>query len=89
MRRPGGIRQVKALRQFWGHRMDHWRGLRASAARSADRNDGGLFRPAGVPGGPAFTVRTASPTRRGTCPLRITRTSGSLVHQATATLTVH
>ena len=89
MRRPDGIRRLKASRQFRGHRVDHWRGLPASAGRSADRNDGGLSRPAGLPGGPAITVRTAWPARRGTYPLRITRTSGSLVHQATATLTVH
>lgn len=44
--------------------------------------------PAGSPGSSALTVKTTSSTRRGTFTLRITGTSGSLVHQATATLTV-
>src|SRR5690348_10419157 len=34
MRRPGGIRRVKAPRQFRGYRMDRWRG-RSMAARVA------------------------------------------------------
>src|SRR6516162_7118093 len=34
MWRPGGIRRVKASRQFRGHRLDHWRG-RSTAARVA------------------------------------------------------
>src|SRR5215468_10699877 len=34
MRRPGGIRPLKASRQFRGHRVDHWRG-RSTAARVA------------------------------------------------------
>jgi len=34
MRRPGGIRRVKASHQFRGHRVDHWRG-RSAAARVA------------------------------------------------------
>src|SRR6516225_2442817 len=34
MRRPGGIRRVKASRSFRGHRMDRWRG-RSTAARVA------------------------------------------------------
>jgi len=44
--------------------------------------------PAGSPGSSVLTVKTTSSTRRGTYTLRITGTSGSLVHQATATLTV-
>jgi subtilisin family serine protease len=44
--------------------------------------------PAGSPGSSALTVKTTSSARRGTYSLRITGTSGSLVHQATATLTV-
>jgi len=44
--------------------------------------------PVGSPGSSALTVKTKSSTRRGTYPLQITGTSGSLVHQATATLTV-
>jgi hypothetical protein len=44
--------------------------------------------PAGSPGSSALTVRTTSSTRRGTYTLRITGTSGSRVHNATATLTV-
>src|SRR5690242_574076 len=34
MRRPGGIRRVKAPRPFRGHRLDNWRG-RSTAARVA------------------------------------------------------
>src|SRR5215469_9299443 len=34
MRRPGGIRRLKASHQFRGHRMDQWRG-RSTAARVA------------------------------------------------------
>src|SRR5215467_6132436 len=34
MWRPGGIRRMKASRQFRGHRLDHWRG-RSMAARVA------------------------------------------------------
>ena len=34
MRRPGGIRRMRASRQFRGHRLDHWRG-RSMAARVA------------------------------------------------------
>jgi hypothetical protein len=44
--------------------------------------------PAGSPGSSALTVKTTSSTRRGTYTLQITGTSGSLVHKATATLTV-
>jgi len=44
--------------------------------------------PAASPGSSTLTVKTTSPTRRGTYTLRITGTSGSLVHNATATLTV-
>jgi subtilisin family serine protease len=44
--------------------------------------------PAGSPGSSALTVKTTSSTKRGTYTLRITGTSGSLVHNATATLTV-
>jgi uncharacterized membrane protein len=44
--------------------------------------------PVRSPGSSALTVKTTSSTRRGTYTLRITGTSGSLVHQATATLTV-
>jgi uncharacterized membrane protein len=44
--------------------------------------------PAGSPGSSTLTVKTTSSTPRGTYALRITGTSGSLVHQATATLTV-
>jgi subtilisin family serine protease len=44
--------------------------------------------PVGSPGSSAFTVKTTTSTRRGTYTLRITGTSGSLVHEATATLTV-
>src|SRR5262249_13722293 len=44
--------------------------------------------PVGSPGSSALTVKTTSSARRGTYPLRITGTSGSLVHEATATLTV-
>ena len=44
--------------------------------------------PAGSPGSSTLTVKTTSSTRRGTYALQITGTSGSLVHKATATLTV-
>jgi subtilisin family serine protease len=44
--------------------------------------------PVGSPGSSALTVKTKSSTRRGTYTLQITGTSGSLVHGATATLTV-
>jgi len=44
--------------------------------------------PAGSPGSSTLTVKTTSSTKRGTYTLRITGTSGSLVHEATATLTV-
>jgi subtilisin family serine protease len=44
--------------------------------------------PVGSPGSSTLTVKTTSSTPRGTYTLRITGTSGSLVHQATATLTV-
>ena len=44
--------------------------------------------PAGSPGSSALTVKATSSARRGTYTLRITGTGGSLVHQATATLTV-
>ena len=44
--------------------------------------------PVASPGGSTLTVKTTSLTRRGTYTLQITGTSGSLVHQATATLTV-
>jgi hypothetical protein len=44
--------------------------------------------PVGSPGSSALTVKTKWWTRRGTYPLQITGTSGSLVHEATATLTV-
>jgi hypothetical protein len=44
--------------------------------------------PVGAPGSSALTVKTTSSTRRGTYTLRITGTRGSLVHTATATLTV-
>jgi uncharacterized protein (DUF58 family) len=44
--------------------------------------------PVGSPGSSTLTVKTTSSTRRGTYTLRITGTSGSLVHKATATLTV-
>lgn len=37
MRRPGGVRRVKALPQFRGHRMDLWHGRSTAAGRSADR----------------------------------------------------
>jgi hypothetical protein len=42
--------------------------------------------PVRSPGSSALRVKTTSSTRRGTYTLRITGTSGSLVHQATATL---
>jgi hypothetical protein len=45
MRRPGGIRRVKASHQFRGHRMDQWHGRSTAAGRSADRNGGLLARP--------------------------------------------
>jgi len=44
--------------------------------------------PVGSPGSSALTVKTTSSTKRGTYTLRITGTSGSLVHNATVTLTV-
>ncbi len=44
--------------------------------------------PVGSPGSSTLTVNTTSSTRRGTYTLRITGTSGSLVHTATAALTV-
>jgi hypothetical protein len=44
--------------------------------------------PVGSPGSSALTVKTTSSTKRGTYTLQITGTSGSLVHNATATLTV-
>jgi subtilisin family serine protease len=44
--------------------------------------------PAGSPGSSTLTVKTTASTRRGTYSLRITGTSGSLVHEAPATLTV-
>jgi Subtilase family len=44
--------------------------------------------PVGSPGSSTLTVQTTSSTRSGTYTLRITGTSGSLVHKATATLTV-
>jgi hypothetical protein len=43
MRRPGGIRRVKASHRFGGHRMDQWRGRPAAAGRSVGRNEGGLL----------------------------------------------
>jgi len=44
--------------------------------------------PVASPGSSALTVKTTTSTRRGTYTLRITGTSGSLVHEATVTLTV-
>jgi hypothetical protein len=44
--------------------------------------------PVGSPGSSALIVKTTSPAPRGTYTLRITGTSGSLVHTATVTLTV-
>jgi subtilisin family serine protease len=44
--------------------------------------------PVGSPGSSTLTVKATSSTRRGTYTLRITGTRGSLVHKATATLTV-
>ena len=44
--------------------------------------------PVGTPGTSTFRVRTTAQTTRGTFTLRITGTSGSRVHQSTATLTV-
>jgi len=44
--------------------------------------------PVGSPGSSTLTVKTTSPTKRGTYTLQITGTSGSLLHKATATLTV-
>jgi subtilisin family serine protease len=44
--------------------------------------------PAGSPGSSTLRVKTRPWTRRGTYTLQITGTSGSLIHQATATLTV-
>jgi subtilisin family serine protease len=44
--------------------------------------------PLGSPGSSTLTVKTTSSTPRGTYTLGITGTSGSLVHKATATLTV-
>jgi uncharacterized membrane protein len=57
-------------------------GLPAGTTRSFSPN------PVGSPGSSTLTVKTTSSTRRGTYTLRITGTSGSLVHQATVTLTV-
>ena len=69
--------------------MNHWRGRSTAVGRSADRNDGGLFaQPGRIARRFALTVKTPSPIRCGTCPLRITGTGGSLVHQATAALTI-
>jgi hypothetical protein len=44
--------------------------------------------PVGSPGSSTLTVKTSSSTLRGTYTLAITGISGSLVHKATATLTV-
>jgi len=44
--------------------------------------------PVGSPGSSTLTVKATSSARRGTYTLRITGTSGSLLHTATATLTV-
>jgi subtilisin family serine protease len=44
--------------------------------------------PVGSPGSSALTVKTTSSTKRGTYTLQITGTGGSLVHNASATLTV-
>jgi hypothetical protein len=44
--------------------------------------------PVGSPGSSTLTVKATSSTRRGTYTLRITGTTGSLVHMTTATLTV-
>jgi len=44
--------------------------------------------PVASPGSSTLTVKTTSSTRRGTYSLQITGTSGSLIHKATATLTV-
>jgi len=44
--------------------------------------------PVGSPGSSTLTVKTTASTKRGTYSLRITGTSGSLVHSATVTLTV-
>jgi subtilisin family serine protease len=44
--------------------------------------------PVGSPGSSTLTVKTTSSTRRGTYTLQITGTSGSIVHKATAPLTV-
>ena len=44
--------------------------------------------PVGSPGSSTLTVKTTASTKRGTYSLRITGTSGSLVHTATVTLTV-
>jgi subtilisin family serine protease len=44
--------------------------------------------PVASPGSSTLTVKTTSSAKRGTYPLRITGASGSLAHQATATLTV-
>jgi hypothetical protein len=44
--------------------------------------------PVGSPGSSALTVKTTTSTKRGTYTLRNTGTSGSLVHNATVTLTV-
>ena len=44
--------------------------------------------PVGSPGSSTLTVKATSSTRRGTYTLRITGTTGSLVHMTTATLTI-
>jgi len=44
--------------------------------------------PAGSPGSSTLTVKTKRSAPRGTYTLQITGTSGSLVHEAAATLTI-